>query len=273
MLPSPASPSRKSMAAQPQVKKRPCHCGPTLSSRHPWHCVELSHGPPCLSGPCAERAPVHTPRSARHASIRAGASLRSAYRRQWSEAAATPTTHAGDQDAMRNMRCVFLVYIGCADQRKAAVVGGGVVVDVGLQFCTVGLRNQSAVPSQTCDAARARPRASHHGHRRLPPRLGLDAVLAAWLAPWLAAEAVRRFGTVAVGHCISVVRRAAVGAHADRLLGGDRQHNPASHDAGRPDPRWSACNDPPPLAHLHWSACMHHGPRCIGPPAYSPCTP
>ena len=98
--------------------------------------MELGHGPPCPSGPCAERAPVHTPRSAKHASNRAGASLRSAYRRQWSEAAATPTTHAGDQDAMRNMRCVFLVSIGCADQRKAAVVGGGVVVDVGLQFCT-----------------------------------------------------------------------------------------------------------------------------------------
>ena len=91
-----------------------------------------------------------------------------------------------------------------------------------------------------------------HGHRRLPPRLGLAAVLAAWLAAWLAAEAVRRCWRLAVGNCISVVRRAAVGAHADRLLGGDGQHHPTSHDAGRPDPRCCACNGP----HFHWPACI-----------------
>jgi len=99
------------------------------------------------------------------------------------------------------------------------------------------------------------PHSGHRIHGQLRPRLALAAVLAAWLA----AEAVRRFGTVAVGHCISVVRRAAVGAHADRLLGGDRQHNPASHDAGRPDPRCCACNGP----HFHWPACTMAHPALV----------
>ena len=57
VLPSPTSPSRKSMAAQPKVNEGP-DTGPSLSSRRPWRCVEFGHGLPA-SATCAERALVH----------------------------------------------------------------------------------------------------------------------------------------------------------------------------------------------------------------------
>ena len=116
----------------------------------------------------------------------------------------------------------------------------------------VSLSIYLSIPPKLATLPVLEPGHRNHGHRRLLPRLGLAAVLAAWLAAWLAAEAVRRCWRLAVGNCISVVRRAAVGAHADRLLGGDGQHHPTSHDAGRPDPRCCACNGP----HFHWPACI-----------------
>ena len=60
VMASPQSPSRKSQVAQPKVNEGPA-TGPALSSRRPWHCVELSQQVAVLGHGLRPTHQHHTP--------------------------------------------------------------------------------------------------------------------------------------------------------------------------------------------------------------------